>query len=237
MGNIAIIPARSGSKGLKDKNIKELHGKPLLAYSIEAALQSGIYDCVHVSTDSEQYAKIARKYGAETPFLRGSELSSDIATTWDAVRFVLDEYEKIGKNFEVVTVLQPTSPLRTWDDICNAYEIFESRKADSVVGVCEMEHSPLWSNTLPEDGCLNGFIRTEANEPRQKLSVYYRINGAIYMISAKFLMEHGNLYGERGYAYIMSKEHSIDIDDQMDFAIAEFLMKRLPATRDCRYCD
>ena len=226
MKNIAVIPARSGSKGLEDKNIKEFNGKPLMAYAIEAAQKAGIYDCIHVSTDSVHYAEIARKYGAEVPFLRSEEMASDFASTWDTMRFVLNEYEKIGKSFDVLTVLQPTSPLRTWKDICYAYEIFRNKKADSVVGVCEVEHSPLWSNTLPEDGCLNGFIRTEANEPRQKLSLYYRINGAIYIVGTRFLNEYGNLYGEQGYAYIMPKENSIDIDDEMDFAIAEFLMKR-----------
>lgn len=226
MKSIAVIPARSGSKGLKDKNIKEFNGKPLMAYAIEAAQKARLYDCIHVSTDSEHYAEIAKKHGAEVPFLRSEEMSSDLVTTWDTMRFVLSEYEKIGKSFDVLTVLQPTSPLRTWEDICNAYELFQSKKADSVVGVCEMEHSPLWSNTLSEDGCLNSFIRTEVNGPRQKLSTYYRINGAIYIVGARFLMGYGNLYGEQGYAYIMSKEHSIDIDDEMDFAIAEFLAKR-----------
>lgn len=227
MKHIAIIPARSGSKGLKDKNIKLLNGKPLIAYAIEAALQSGVYDVVHVSTDSESYAQIARQYGADVPFLRNEELSSDTATTWDAMRFVVKEYEKLGKKFDVLTVLQPTSPLRTVEDIRGAYELFEKKGADSVVGVCETEHSPLWSNVLPEDRCLKGFIKEEANGPRQKLSVYYRINGAIYMVSVPVLMEHGSLYGECGYAYVMEKEHSIDIDDELDFAMAEFLMGKL----------
>lgn len=227
MKHIAIIPARSGSKGLKDKNIKLLNGKPLIAYAIEEALQSGVYDVVHVSTDSESYAQIARQYGADVPFLRNEELSSDTATTWDAMRFVVKEYEKLGKKFDVLTVLQPTSPLRTVEDIRGAYELFEKKGADSVVGVCETEHSPLWSNVLPEDRCLKGFIKEEANGPRQKLSVYYRINGAIYMVSVPVLMEHGSLYGECGYAYVMEKEHSIDIDDELDFAMAEFLMGKL----------
>ena len=91
MKNIAVIPARSGSKGLKDKNIKLLNHKPLMAYSIEAALQSGIYDCVHVSTDSRQYAEVAMEHGAEVPFLRSGELSSDLASTWDVMRFVVEE--------------------------------------------------------------------------------------------------------------------------------------------------
>ncbi len=222
--HIAVIPARSGSKGLKDKNIKPLNGKPLIAYSIEAALESCLFDCVHVSTDSPEYAGTARRYGAEVPFLRSPELSSDTATTWDAMRYVLEEYRKLGKEFDTLAVLQPTSPLRTSQDIRAAYQILEEKQADSVVGVCEVEHSPLWSNTLPEDGCLKGFIREEANGPRQKLSSYYRINGAVYIVSVPLLVKKGTLYGERGYACIMSKEHSIDIDDELDFAMAEFLL-------------
>ncbi len=227
MKNIAVIPARSGSKGLKDKNIREMNGKPLMAYAIEAARKSTLYDCIHVSTDSERYAEIAKQYGADVPFLRDKELSSDLATTWDAMRFVLRKYEKLGENFDTITVLQPTSPLRDWKDIQSAFHIYQDKQADSVVGVCEMEHSPLWSNTLPEDKCLNGFIREEVNGPRQKLSEYYRLNGAIYIINANFLLSHGNLYGEHGYAYVMSKEHSVDIDDELDFAIAEILMKKI----------
>jgi CMP-N,N'-diacetyllegionaminic acid synthase len=225
MKNIAIIPARSGSKGLKDKNIKKLNGKPLVAYSIEAARESNLYDCIHVSTDSELYAGIAIQFGAEVPFLRTNETASDTASTWDAIKFVLEEYRKQGKDFDAITVLQPTSPLRTAEDIRKAYEIFIQKEADSVVGVCEMEHSPLWSNVLPKDGCLNGFLKEEAGGPRQKLLEYYRINGAIYIVDVKFLLEGGNLYGEHGYAYIMPKEHSVDIDDEMDFAKAEFLME------------
>lgn len=225
--HIAVIPARSGSKGLKDKNIKPLNGKPLMAYSIEAALESGLFDCVHVSTDNPEYAGTARRYGAEVPFLRSPELSSDTATTWDAMRYVLEEYRKLGKEFDTLAVLQPTSPLRTSQDIRAAYRILEEKQADSVVGVCEVEHSPLWSNTLPEDGCLKGFIREEANGPRQKLSSYYRINGAVYIVSVSLLLKKGTLYGERGYASVMSKEHSIDIDDELDFAMAEFLMENI----------
>lgn len=225
MRNLAVIPARSGSKGLKDKNIKELWGKPLLAYSIEAAQKSGIYDCIHVSTDSEGYAAIARKHGAEVPFLRSRELSSDAATTWDTMRFVLHEYEKLGKIFDMLTVLQPTSPLRTAEDIQEAYGLFMDKHAKAVVGVCEMEHSPLWSNTLPEDGCLEGFSRVKGDVPRQGLPQYYRVNGAVYMVNVGFLMQRGELYGKHGYAYIMPKEHSIDIDDELDFAMAEFLMR------------
>ena len=125
MKNIAIIPARSGSKGLKDKNIKLLNGKPLMNYTIEAAIKSGLFDCVHVSTDSDQYAVIARMCGADVPFLRKPDMASDTASTWDAMRFVLDEYKKRGEEFDILTVLQPTSPLRTSEDISAAYSYFQ----------------------------------------------------------------------------------------------------------------
>lgn len=225
MRNIAIIPARSGSKGLPDKNIRELCGKPMLAHSIEAAKKSGKIDVVHVSTDSSHYAKIAREYGADVPFLRSAELSSDTATTWDAVRFVLKQYEEMGQYFDIVTVLQPTSPLRTEKDIIEASDMYFSKSATAVVGVCEMEHSPLWCNTLSESLCLNGFLNKERNVQRQQLEVYYRINGAIYMIEAKIIKENMEIYGEKSYAYIMPKERSVDVDDMMDFKIAEMYMR------------
>ncbi|MDD6169428.1 MAG: acylneuraminate cytidylyltransferase family protein [Lachnospiraceae bacterium] len=226
MKNIAIIPARSGSKGLKNKNIKLLNGKPLLAYTVEAALQSGLFDCVHVSTDSEEYADIAREFGADVPFLREAELASDTSNTWDALRFVIKEYEELGQKFDTVCLLQPTSPLRDATDIKNAYQIFEKKKAESVISVCETEHSPLLCNTLKESGSMKGFIDMKKVGRRQELSTYYRLNGAIYIQTVDLLMQGGDLYGDKSYAYVMEKEHSVDIDDEMDFMFAEVMIKR-----------
>lgn len=224
MKNIAIIPARSGSKGLRDKNIKLLKEKPLMAYTIEAALQSELFDCVHVSTDSEQYAQIAREYGADVPFLREQTLATDSASTWDALRWVIEKYRQLGREFDTVTLLQPTSPLRDAEDICRAFHTFKEREADSVISVCEAEHSPLLCNTLEENGSLQGFIDTNVVGRRQALSKYYRLNGAIYIQKTAILMENRNLYGEKSYAYVMNKEHSIDIDDIFDFKMAEALL-------------
>ena len=224
MNNIAIVPARSGSKGLKDKNIKLLKDKPLLAYSIEAAQQSGLFECVHVSTDSEKYAKIAEQYGADIPFLRTEELSGDMAGSWDVVRFVLREYEKRGQCFDTVTLLQPTSPLRNAEHIRAAYELYQKKGAKAVVSVCEMEHSPLWSNTLPENLSMEHFQRDEVvNTPRQALPAYYRLNGAIYIVDTDYLFETQNFYKKDCYAYIMSQRESVDIDGEMDFKLAEWL--------------
>jgi CMP-N,N'-diacetyllegionaminic acid synthase len=226
MKSIAVIPARSGSKGLKDKNIKLLNGKPLIWYSIQSAITSGCFDEVMVSTDSEKYAKIARACGASVPFLRSEAMSTDKASSWETVQEVLDNYKGLGKSFDAVMLLQPTSPLRTADDIKKAFAILEDKKADSVVGVCEMDHSPLWSNVLPENGCLDGFIRPEVKESsgRQSLPTYYRINGAIYLTKVTNKLG-ADLYSDSGYAYVMAQAKSIDIDTELDFRMAEFLLK------------
>lgn len=224
MKNIAIIPARSGSKGLKDKNIKELCGKPLMAYTIEAAIDSGLFNCVHVSTDSEEYARIAKEYGADVPFLRDEQYATDTASTWDTVKNVLDKYSKFGKVFDMVTVLQPTSPLRTSEDICNAYQLFCNKNALSVVSVCEVNHSPLLCNTLGIDLSLNNFINIKEVTRRQNMNTFYRVNGGIYMLHVMVLNNIGELYGARSYAYVMEPECSIDIDNEMDFKIARCML-------------
>ena len=225
MKNIAIIPARSGSKGLKDKNIKLLDGKPLLVYSVEAALRSEKFDVVHVSTDSEKYADIARRFGADVQFLRSAETSSDTSSSWDAVREVIENYSILGKTFDTFMLLQPTSPLRTEKDIAEAYECLIKKQANSIVSVCETEHSPLNCNILPTDASLVGFIDNKhLNTPRQMLDTYYRLNGAIYLSKTDYFLTTNDIYSEKCYAYIMDKKRSIDIDDQLDFDIAEAII-------------
>ncbi len=225
MKSIAIIPARSGSKGLRDKNIKELNGKPMMAYTIEAAVQSKLFDCVHVSTDSEIYADIAKSYGADVPFLREESLSADTASTWDALRYVLQKYKEAGQTFDLVTLLQPTSPLRDAQDIQKAFQIFREKDADAVISVCQMEHSMQICNTLDETQSMYGFLDSNKIGARQALSRYYRINGAIYIQRTRMLLAKENLYNEKSYAYVMDKLHSIDIDDGIDFKMAEAAME------------
>ena len=226
MSKIAIIPARSGSKGLKDKNIKDLCGKPLLAYTIEAAIESNIFDCIHVSTDSEKYAHIAKRYGAEVPFLRDKEYATDLTSTWDTVRHVLQKYQEIGRCFDIVVVLQPTSPFRTAEDICNAYGLFKEKNALSVVSVCQVKDSPLLCNYIGEDLSLNNFIDINLTKRRQDMPIYYKINGAIYMLKKSILDDINGLYGANSYAYIMEADASIDIDTEFDFDVAEIKMTK-----------
>ena len=227
MKNIAIIPARSGSKGLPNKNIKTLCQKPLIAYSIEAAIESGMFDTIHVSTDSEVYAQIAREHGADVPFLRSAEMSTDKADSWDAVEEVLRNYEKLGKKFDTLTLLQPTSPLRGESDIKNAFELFEEKSANAIISVCEADHPPMWFHVLEEDGGMSDFAnKGDEGKQRQDFAAYYRINGAVYLLDVNYFMEnHRNIFRDRVFAYIMDKRASVDIDDQVDFDIAEAIMK------------
>lgn len=224
MKNIAIVPARSGSKGLKDKNIKELCGKPLMAYSIEAAYRSGQFDEVMVSTDSVKYADIARKYGAEVPFLRSTVTAGDTASSWDMVEEVLQGYERIGQKFDTFCLLQPTSPLRASEDIKAAYALYHAKNASAVISLCELEHPLSWCGMLGENGSLDGFIKREQGKRRQTQEKYYRLNGAIYIVSTSEFRKDTFLYRENSYAYIMSREQSVDIDTELDFRFAEFLM-------------
>jgi len=224
MRNLAIIPARSGSKGIKNKNIREMCGKPLIAYTIEAALGSCCFDEVMVSTDSELYAEIAKKYGASVPFLRSEKTAGDNASSWDMVEEVLNSYQKIGRSFDSFCLLQPTSPLRDAKDISAAYDLFNSRASFAVVSVCETEHSPLWCGHLPDNKEFIGFINKESEKQRQAGRTFYRLNGAIYIVRVNRFMEDKFLYKAGSFAFIMSQEKSIDIDTEIDFKLAELLI-------------
>lgn len=221
---LAIIPARSGSKGLKDKNIKELNGKPMIAYTIEAAIQSNIFDDIVVSTDSKIYADIATKYGATVPFLRPNYLSTDKATTNDVIEYTIKELKKNGREYDYLMILQPTSPLRSSNDILGAVDLLFEKESNSVVSVCESEHSPLYMNILDESLSMDNFLNKDVKSRRQELPKYYRLNGAIYLSEVDYFLKYKNLYKEKSYAYIMDKRRSIDIDNEFDFTMAEYLL-------------
>ncbi len=227
MKNIAIIPARSGSKGIVDKNIRNLAGKPLMAYSIIAAAESGVFDTIMVSTDSEKYAEIAKGFGAEVPFLRSEKASSDTASSWLAVEEVLNNYKALGKDFDTFMLLQPTSPLRTAKNIIDAYEEMEKKEACSIISLCEADHSPEQCNILPENKSLDGFIHAKSKgKSRQEMPIYYRFNGAIYLAKTSFFIEDHNIYRDRCFAYLMDRQESVDIDDDLDFLIAETILRQ-----------
>lgn len=220
---LAIIPARGGSKRLPRKNILGLCGKPLIAHTIEAGLKSNYIHKVVVSSDDEEILEISKKFGAET-IKRPDDLASDTATTFDAIKHTIDN--NIDK-YDYIVLLQPTSPLRNEKHIDEAIELLEEKKVNAIISVCEMEHSPLWSNTLPNNGSMKGFLRDEIlNKRSQDLEKYYRLNGAIYICRTdKLLEEKTFILKDEIYAYKMSRKFSIDIDEEIDFKIAEVLIK------------
>ena len=231
---IAIIPARSGSKGLKDKNIKELNGKPLLAYTVEAAKRTGLFDTIHVSTDSRKYAEIAAAFGADEPFLRDEQNASDSASSWDVIREALIKYAEIGCAYEVCALLQPTSPLRSGEDIKAAFELFEGTKARSLTSVVEVEHPIQWCFTLDDTCLMKDFASSPYRETRrQDLERHYRENGAIYIAKTRDVIDQlFEFYSDQCVAYIMDQHRSIDIDTWQDFLIAEIIMKTTMGAND-----
>ena len=220
---LAIIPARGGSKRLPRKNVLDLCGKPLIAYSIETGLQSKYIDKVVVSSDDEEILQISKEFGAEA-IKRPDILASDTATTFDAIKHTIDSLEK----YEYIVLLQATSPLRNSKHIDEAIELLEEKKADAVVSVCEMEHSPLWSNTLDDTLSMNNFLKDEVlNKRSQDLEKHYRLNGAIYICKTELLLKEKSFFlKENIFAYIMDRKSSIDIDEEIDFKKAEFFLKQ-----------
>jgi len=222
---IAIIPARKGSKRLVNKNIKVLQNKPLIAWTIEAALESECFDRVFVTTDCEKIASISKKCGAEVPFLRSDYLATDTSTSVDVIsNFITQLFERnIVNQLDIVGLLQPTSPLRNGKHISNAFSMMESRKADAVVSVCEVDHPPELSNFLDDSLSMNGFIKKGNIKRTQDYKTSYRLNGAIYLFNQKYFKSL-DFYQENTFAYIMDRGVSVDIDTLEDFMLAEVLL-------------
>jgi CMP-N,N'-diacetyllegionaminic acid synthase len=223
---VAVIPARSGSKRLKNKNKKLFSGKPLISIAIEEALKSVHIDQVLVTTDDTEIINIASCLNVDY-ISRPDFLCTDNAKSMDVILHSIDVSDL--KNDDIVVLLQPTSPLRTAEHINKAIDEYVNKKAVSIISVCETEHSPLWSNTLPISMNMAGFIKEEVKGLRsQELPTYYRINGAIYISSVENLRNTGSYFNnERAYAFCMEQEASIDIDTELDFDFAEFIYKKL----------
>lgn len=224
MKRIAIIPARSGSKGLKDKNIIDLCGKPLIAYSIEAALETRLFDHVIVSTDSEHYAEIAQHYGAEV-MMRGEALSNDKATTFMVLEDILKN--RLQESIDYFVLLQPTSPLRTSKHITEAIEKFESKieHFDFLVSMKEAEHAKVLVNPIDDDESLKYFDTDFSNYRRQGYKDYSP-NGAIFIAKPDSYLEQKHFFGAKTLSYIMSAEDSVDIDGALDLVVAKAIIAK-----------
>ena len=220
---LAVITARGGSKRLANKNILDLDGKPLIVWSIDEANKSKYIDKIIVTTDSKEISEISKVAGAEVPFLRPSLLASDNADTFSVLKHSIEFYKGLN---DYVILLQPTSPLRTVFHIDSAIELL-NEKTKAVVSVSEVDHSPLWSNTLPENMSMKDFIRKSVKNIRsQDLPKYYRLNGAVYISEINYFYLEEGFLGPRSKAFLMSQLSSIDIDTELDFNMCEFIINK-----------
>jgi CMP-N,N'-diacetyllegionaminic acid synthase len=226
---IAIVPARGGSKGLPGKNTREICGRPLLAWSVRAGLESRYVDEVIVSTDSEDIAQVALKAGAKVPFLRPSELAQDTSTSFDVIVHALDHYKKLETQFSYIALLEPTSPMRTAEDVDQALEKLVAHKsATSIVGVCKTEsQNPAFLVKISETGLISGYQQTDMPVlRRQDIPDVYFFEGSLYISEVPFLLERKSFYHQRTLACEFPKWKSFEIDDVDDFTIVEALMKQ-----------
>lgn len=223
--HLAIIPARSGSKGLPGKNIRQLGGLPLMAWTIKTAVASGLFDTIILSTDSAEYARIGRKFGASVPWLRHPELATDESLVAETILETIDRFRDQGNLFTHFTLLQPTSPLRSTTDLEKAWDLFNEKQAGAVVSVSPCDHPPQWCNTLPANGELESFIPEKYRAPRQLLEPMYRVNGAIYISDVEWFRQHRGFLSAGSFAYVMPAERSVDIDTETDFMLAEAIIQ------------
>lgn len=225
MNHIAIITARGGSKRIPKKNIKVFCGKPIIAYSIEAALQSGIYDEIMVSTDSEEIAEVAKKYGASVPFLRSEATSNDYAVTADVIREVISEYKKRGQEFDYVTCIYPTAPFITSDKLVQAWDSLIKSDADSL--------NPVVPFSFPPQRCQvieNGYLKYKwpENYPKrsQDLEKFYHDAGQFYIYKTDALINKNRLEWIE-IPFELSELEVQDIDNEVDWKLAEMKYKML----------
>jgi N-acylneuraminate cytidylyltransferase/CMP-N,N'-diacetyllegionaminic acid synthase len=227
---VAVIPARGGSKGLPGKNTRLLAGKPLIAWTIEAALGARSIGRVILSTDSEEIAAVGRSYGADVPFMRPSELAQDNSLAIDAYIYTVDRLNadavKDRSDFPAIdelVVLLPTAPLRESADIDNAVELFHEKNADSVISYYPAPHPLQWHRYIDEKGVICSFF-ADGNRlaNRQEEKEAYLPNGAIYVFKYSVLKERKAYYTDRTYPYLMPASRSVDVDTLDDFQLAEF---------------
>lgn len=218
-----IIPARGGSKGLPQKNILPLNGKPLICYSIDAARGVCSDENICLSTNDEKIIAVAENYGLKVPFKRPESLSTDFASTWDVVKHAVEFYEKSGMKFNRICLLQPTSPLRNSKHIQQCFDLWED-EIDMIVSVKESKKAAILCHEI-EDGFLT-FTLNKGAKRRQDLPEFYEYNGAIYLLNFKSFKEKPVSEFSKIKKYVMSAEDSVDIDDELDFKLVEFILKR-----------
>ena len=226
MKAIAIITARGGSKRIPKKNIRDFCGKPIIAYTIEAALQSGLFDEVMVSTDSEEIAEVARKYGARVPFMRSAATSNDFATTADVLREVVERYAQEGRYFAHFACLYPTAPFLTSERLCDAWDTFLASGADTLIPVVKFSFPPQRGVVIRE-GRMQYNTPEFANCRSQDLEPIYHDCGQFYLLKTEQFCKTGVVVGKNTVPYVVPGELVQDIDDITDWNIAEIKYKRI----------
>lgn len=227
MRALYLIPARSGSKGIPDKNIKELNGKPLIFYTLDVAKDLADTRDICVSTDSEKYRKIVEDCGVSIPFLRPSELSSDTATSYDVILHAIEFYKSQHIHYDAVVLLQPTSPLRSSENIKKALSFF-SDDIDMVVSVKETKSNPYYTlYTADERGFLKKISDSKFTR-RQDVPKIYELNGAVYIINTNSLIKHSSIADfKKVKLYEMNELQSVDVDTELDWLFCEYLLKKI----------
>lgn len=223
---LAVIPARGGSKGIKNKNIVDLNGKPLIQYTIDSAKGSHYIDKVIVSTDSEEIKEVSEKLGAQVPFLRPMGLASDTARTIDVLVHTVDELKRMGEEYDYLVLLQPTSPLRKTRHINEAIKLMLDNEYRSLVSVHEVEDHPILIRTIEDSYKMHKLIEQSSTMRRQDFKKYYKVNGAIYINELKVLNNETSL-NDNEYAYIMERMYSVDIDEELDLKYAKVLLEQI----------
>jgi CMP-N,N'-diacetyllegionaminic acid synthase len=218
---LAIIPARGGSKGVPRKNIRLLHGKPLIAYTIDAARKSAYLDEVIVSTDDQEIADTARAWGGTVPFLRAPQFGTDHTAMIDVVVHVL---EQMQRRYDFIVLLQPTSPMRTAGHIDATIELCVREEASSCVSVCPAEDHPYYLYEISDGRMQKVFSMPEVTR-RQDLKEYYVVNGAVYVHRTETLTAERVFVSQQSVPYVMPRSVSIDIDTEEDLLYCEFLMR------------
>ena len=228
-----IIPARSGSKGVANKSIRILNGRPLLHYVIDAIRKSKSFSahecCIFLNTDSEHYATIARKGGAETPFLRPKELATDSASVEAVVEHTVQFFNERNSPYDLIVLIQPTSPFLRPKDIDATINLFlGSEVVETVSSVTSAAVNPLWCNTLDSSRSMEDFIPASIRQKnRQELPDYYQITGSIRAMRWNYFERRGcDWYGENSKAVVIPMSNSLDIDTEEDFKYAEFLISQ-----------
>lgn len=222
---LAIIPARGGSKGIKKKNIKEIQGKPLIAYTIDAARQSEYIDKIVVSTEDEEIARIAENYHASVPFLRPKELATDEAKTIDCIMYTINRLASSNETYDILLLLQPTSPLRTSEDIDQALSQWMESGLKSMLSLSLVEDSPILIRSRKKNGELLKILHMSSDVRRQDMPEYYHVNGAVYGNYVGQLDEHTS-FNDNEYGYVMERSHSVDIDEEIDIQILNYYLTK-----------